>query len=416
MSVCEGTENMRAAGEKGAACAERAGEKGAANAGRAGEMGAAGDAAGAGEKVAANAGRVGEKGGPRAGCAGKALSREASAACRDGAGEMGISSDVAAPCAVRAGESLSGDMPAGQGVRAGKDSSESAGDSSAADAAAARTGFARSRRTALKLGVLLALALLLVLAALFAENLCPFDPYAQNLSQALQVPSAEHLLGCDRYGRDMLSRVLVGGRASILSTLACVAVVALVGTVVGVVAGWRGGALDTLLMRLSDIFLAFPGLVFALAVAGVLGGGIQNAVIALAAIGWPKFARIARSQTLAQRSSTYLQACRMQGCGEFALVVRHVLPNILGPVAVCAVLDVGTVLMELAGLSYLGLGAQPPMAEWGSMMSDGRSMLQTAPWCVLAPGLAIFVTVLVFNLLGDTLRDFLDPNLKGGRS
>jgi peptide/nickel transport system permease protein len=265
---------------------------------------------------------------------------------------------------------------------------------------------------AAKLVFLCVLAGLLLLAAIFAEQLCPYDPYAQNLREALMAPSAQHLLGTDRYGRDMLSRVLAGGRASIVSTLVCVIVVSAVGTAVGVVAGWRGGWLDTLLMRLSDVFLAFPGLVFALAVAGVLGGGIQNAVTALAAIGWPKFARIARSQTLAARGSAFIQASRMQGACGLALVVRHVLPNIAGPIVVCAVLDVGTVLMELAGLSYLGLGAQAPMAEWGSMMSDGRSMLQTAPWCVLAPGLAIFVTVLVFNLLGDTLRDYLDPEKK----
>ena len=273
-----------------------------------------------------------------------------------------------------------------------------------------------SSATARKLVVFAALAVLLVLAALFAEYLCPYDPYAQNLREALQAPSGAHLLGTDRYGRDMLSRVIMGGQSSIASTLVCVAVVTVIGTAVGVISGWRGGALDTLLMRTSDVFLAFPGLVFALAVAGVLGGGIQNAVIALCAIGWPKFARIARSQTLAVRDASFIQAARMQGTKGLALIVRHVLPNIAGPIVVCAVLDIGTMMMELAGLSYLGLGAQPPMAEWGSMMSDGRSMLQTAPWCVLAPGLAIFVTVLVFNLLGDTLRDYLDPKKKGSAS
>lgn len=273
-----------------------------------------------------------------------------------------------------------------------------------------------SSATARKLVVFAVLAVLLVLAALFAEHLCPCDPYAQNLREALQAPSGAHLLGTDRYGRDMLSRVIMGGQSSIASTLVCVAVVTVIGTAVGVISGWRGGALDTLLMRTSDVFLAFPGLVFALAVAGVLGGGIQNAVIALCAIGWPKFARIARSQTLAVRDAPFIQAARMQGTKGLALIARHVLPNIAGPIVVCAVLDIGTMMMELAGLSYLGLGAQPPMAEWGSMMSDGRSMLQTAPWCVLAPGLAIFVTVLVFNLLGDTLRDYLDPKKKGSAS
>ena len=273
-----------------------------------------------------------------------------------------------------------------------------------------------SSATARKLVVFAMLAVLLVLAALFAEYLCPYDPYAQNLREALQAPSGAHLLGTDRYGRDMLSRVIMGGQSSIASTLVCVAVVTVIGTAVGVISGWRTGALDALLMRTSDVFLAFPGLVFALAVAGVLGGGIQNAVIALCAIGWPKFARIARSQTLAVRDASFIQAARMQGTKGLALIARHVLPNIAGPIVVCAVLDIGTMMMELAGLSYLGLGAQPPMAEWGSMMSDGRSMLQTAPWCVLAPGLAIFVTVLVFNLLGDTLRDYLDPKKKGSAS
>ena len=191
-----------------------------------------------------------------------------------------------------------------------------------------------SHATVRKLVVFTVLAALLVLAALFAEHLCPYDPYAQNLREALQAPSEAHLLGTDRYGRDMLSRVIMGGQSSIASTLVCVAVVTVIGTAVGVVAGWRGGALDTLLMRTSDVFLAFPGLVFALAVAGVLGGGIQNAVIALCAIGWPKFARIARSQTLAVRDASFIQAARMQGTKGLALIVRHVLPNIAGTIVV----------------------------------------------------------------------------------
>ena len=211
-----------------------------------------------------------------------------------------------------------------------------------------------SSATARKLVVFAVLAVLLVLSALFAEHLCPYDPYAQNLREALQVPSEAHLLGTDRYGRDMLSRVIMGGQSSIASTLVCVAVVTVIGTTVGVISGWRAGALDALLMRTSDVFLAFPGLVFALAVAGVLGGGIQNAVIALCAIGWPKFARIARSQTLAVRDASFIQAARMQGTKGLALIARHVLPNIAGPIVVCAVLDIGTMMMELAGLSYLG--------------------------------------------------------------
>jgi peptide/nickel transport system permease protein len=162
-------------------------------------------------------------------------------------------------------------------------------------------------------------------------------------------------------------------------------------------------------MRISDICLAFPGLVFALAVAALLGGGVSNAVIALAVISWPKYARVARSQTLAIKSGPFIAAARLSGSTSAQMIFRHVLPNILGPILVTAMLDIGTMMMELAGLSFLGLGAQPPTAEWGNMMSNGRSMLQTYPWIVLSPGLAIFITVVIFNLLGDTVRDYMDP-------
>ena len=165
----------------------------------------------------------------------------------------------------------------------------------------------------------------------------------------------------------------------------------------------------TILMRISDIFLAFPGLVFALAVAAVMGGGVQNAVIALGAISWPKYARIARSQTLAQKESLYMRAAILSGCSTGKLILKHILPNITGPILVTAMLDIGTMMMELAGLSFLGLGAKPPVAEWGSMMSDTRNLLTTHPWVTFAPGIAIFLSVMVFNLLGDTVRDLLDP-------
>lgn len=183
----------------------------------------------------------------------------------------------------------------------------------------------------------------------------------------------------------------------------------------GIICGWRGGFVDAFLMRISDLFLAFPSLVFALAVAGVLGGGVQNAVLALAVVSWPKFARLARGLTLAQKEAPYIMAARLSGSSTPALLLRHILPNIAGPVLVTAVLDIGTMMMELAGLSFLGLGVQPPAAEWGSMINEGRSLLQIAPWMSLAPGAAIFVTVLIFNLLGDTLRDYLDPEHKKKR-
>lgn len=253
------------------------------------------------------------------------------------------------------------------------------------------------------------LAVLLVVCSLFSECLTPYDPYLQDLTIAKQAPSAEHLLGTDRYGRDMLSRVIAGSRASIFSTLLLVAVTAILGTAVGVLCGWVGGMMDTVLMRVSDVFLAFPGLVFALAVAGTLGGGLQNAMIALAAISWPKYARIARSQTLSQKETQWMKAVLLSGSGTGKIILKHILPNILGPILVTSVLDIGTMMMELAALSFLGLGAKPPIPEWGSMMSDTRSLMTTSPWITFSPGIAIFISVMIFNLLGDTIRDYADP-------
>ena len=253
------------------------------------------------------------------------------------------------------------------------------------------------------------LAILLIVASFFSEHLCPYDPYEQNLALAKAASSAEHLLGTDRYGRDMLSRVITGSYTSIFSTLLLVGFITVFGSMVGIICAWTGKWVDTLLMRLSDMFLAFPGLVFALAVAAVLGGGVHNAIFALAAISWPKYARLARSQTLAMQSAAYMQAAKMAGCSTIQMIRKHVIPNISGPILVTAMLDIGTMMMELAGLSFLGLGAKPPIPEWGSMMSDTRNLLATQPWITLSPGVAIFVSVMIFNLLGDTVRDWLDP-------
>ena len=262
----------------------------------------------------------------------------------------------------------------------------------------------RKNRTKRMFIIFSILAAALLICSIIAPLLCPYDPYAQDLSKSLQPPSAEHWLGTDRYGRDLLSRVIIGSQTSIYSTLILVAFMTVVGTVLGILAGLYGGILDTIIMRISDIFLAFPGLVFALAVAGALGGGVQNAIIALAAVGWPKFARLARSQTLAQKKQQYMDAARLSGNGTFKIIIWHLLPNI-----VTAVLDIGTSMMEIAGLSYLGLGAMPPVAEWGSMMSGAREFIQTAPWAAFAPGIAIFISVVIFNMFGDTVRDYFDP-------
>lgn len=260
-----------------------------------------------------------------------------------------------------------------------------------------------------RLVIFLFMALALLLVVIFAEQICPYDPNAQDTSVALQPPSAAHPAGTDRFGRDMLSRILVGLQTSIASTLTLVVIITLAGTVVGVICGYYGGVIDSVVMRISDVCLAFPGLVFAMAIAALLNGGLTSAVFALAVISWPKYARIARSQTLAQKNSNYVSAARLAGGSSLQIIVKHIFPNSIGPILVTSMLDIGTMLMELAGLSFLGLGAQPPTAELGNMMSGGRSMLQTYPWVIIGPGIAIFVAVVIFNLLGDTVRDYLDP-------
>lgn len=260
-----------------------------------------------------------------------------------------------------------------------------------------------------RLMLLLLLVSAVIFTAAFAGYLTPYDPYLQNLSDALQPPNSFHLLGTDRYGRDLLSRVIMGAQTSVFASLTLVIIISVTGTAIGMIAGYCGGLADAVMMRIADVFLAFPGLVFAIAVAGILGGGIVNAVLALAAVSWPKYARIARGQVISVKAMPYIKAARMSGGRPWQIMVYHILPNIAGPVLVTAMLDIGTMIMEIAGLSFLGLGAQPPTAEWGSMMSGGRSMIQTAPWVILAPGAAIFITVAIFNLFGDAARKLLNP-------
>lgn len=264
----------------------------------------------------------------------------------------------------------------------------------------------------LKLAVLVLLALFVVFVAITGDLLAPADPYKQALSQSQAAPSAEHWLGCDRFGRDMLSRIISGTRTTIFSAFALVAGIMILGTIFGVVAGYVGGWIDSIMMRVSDIFLAFPEMVFAISVAGLLSGGIWSAVIAVGLIAWPRYARIARSQVLSMKNNAFMSAAKLAGCPWYKMIFYHVLPNIVGPIVVTGALDVGAMIMNLAGLSFLGLGAKPPIAEWGSMMSEARSSFQSAPWTMLGPGLAIFVTVLIFNLLGDSIRDLLDPKQK----
>ncbi|MFR1214381.1 MAG: ABC transporter permease [Acutalibacteraceae bacterium] len=205
----------------------------------------------------------------------------------------------------------------------------------------------------LKLGFFLALVAGLLFIACFGQYIVPYDPYAQDLNNALQAPSGSHLLGTDRYGRDLLTRIIVGAQTTIFSALALVAGITIIGTIVGIICGYVGGWIDSLLMRISDIFLAFPEMVFAIAIAGVLNGGIWSAAIAVGLIAWPRYARVARSQVLAMKNHQYMNAAKLTGTPWYKVIVKHIMPNIMGPIIVTAALDIGAMIMNLAGLSYL---------------------------------------------------------------
>ena len=256
------------------------------------------------------------------------------------------------------------------------------------------------------------LAALILIVSLFSAQLAPYDPYATDPQLILKAPSAEHLLGTDNYGRDILSRILVGAKTSIFAALFIILAAGSLGSLIGLLSGYYRGRMDALLMRTTDVFQAFPDIVLAIAVAGVLGGGLVNAILALIATTWTQYARIARSAAIAAKEETYIQAARLSGCTDTRLLFGHILPNIAGPLIVTAVLHVSTMMMGLAGLSYLGIGVQIPAAEWGAMISEGQKYLQQAPWAALAPSAVMVAVMMVFNMFGDQLRDLIDPKTR----
>ncbi|WP_151718152.1 nickel transporter permease [Gemmobacter serpentinus] len=274
-------------------------------------------------------------------------------------------------------------------------------------------GWLRLKRNPLAVAGLIIIGVLLVLAA-FAPWLATHDPITQNLQNRLQPPlTPGHWLGTDDFGRDIWSRIVFGARIT-LSVIALVAVTApILGLIIGTVAGYFGGWVDTVLMRITDIFLAFPRLILALALVAVLGPGIENAVFAIALTAWPPYARVARAETLTVRNSDYIAAVRLQGAGPLRIIWGHVMPMCLPSVIIRVTLDMAGVILIAAGLGFLGLGAQPPMSEWGLMISAGRKYLFEQWWVATMPGLAIFIVSLGFNLLGDGLRDVLDPRSAG---
>jgi len=255
----------------------------------------------------------------------------------------------------------------------------------------------------------LAVVAALLLVAIFAPWLATQDPYAQDLAQRLQAPGAHHWFGTDQVGRDLYSRIVYGSRPTLAIVSLVVLIVGPIGLVVGAVAGYAGGKVDAVLMRITDIFLAFPGLVLALAFVAALGPGLVNAVIAISLTHWPGFARLARAETLIVRSSDYIAASRIQGASALRILFRHVVPMCLPTLIVRMTLSMAGVILTAAGLGFLGLGAQPPSPEWGAMLASGRRFLIDYWWMSTFPGLAIMVVSLAFNLLGDGLRDVLDP-------
>ncbi len=258
----------------------------------------------------------------------------------------------------------------------------------------------------------LATLILLVLAAIFAPFLAPAGPTQIMLPNKLLPPSLAHPFGTDDLGRDVLSRVIYGGRISLASGVVVVLIAMLLGVVLGLVAGYWGGVIDGVVMRVSDVFLSFPRLVLAMAIAASLGAGLINGMIAVALSWWPWYARLVRSQVLSLKQADFVTAASSTGASHGRIIVRHLLPNIIGLIAVQSSLDLGYAILFTASLSFIGLGAQPPTPEWGAMISQGRNYMLTHWWYPTFPGLAIFVAVLGANLFGDTLRDILDPRLR----
>ncbi len=263
------------------------------------------------------------------------------------------------------------------------------------------------RRPGARIG--LAIAALFLVLTVTAPWIAPYDPYDQDLSGALSPPSGEHLFGADQYGRDMLSRVIYGTRSALITIIVADGLALVGGGGLGLVAGFAGGRVDAAVMRLVDVLLAFPYLLLALIIVAALGPSLTNCILAIGIICTPQYARLMRGQVLAVQGADFVWAARSVGAAPLRVMLRHVLPNSLSPVLVMATLQAGSVVVETAGLSFLGLGAQPPSPDWGALLADGHGYFLTAWWIATFPGLAIFLVVLGFNLIGDALRDQLDP-------
>lgn len=256
----------------------------------------------------------------------------------------------------------------------------------------------------------LILAVLIILVAIFAPIVSGgVDPLKGDLNDALLAPSKAHIFGTDKMGRDVFARVIYGSRSSLTATFGVVALIFFIGTILGVISGHFGGIIDSIIMRIADMMLSFPGLVLALAVAGIMGASIKNAIVAVVVVNWTKYARLGRSLVLKIRNRDYVAAAVVTGSKTPHMIFKYMLPNALPTLIITAATDIGGMMLELASMSFLGFGAKPPAPEWGYMLNEGRACIQSAPWLMIFPGLAIFIVVVVFNMLGDSLRDILDP-------
>jgi peptide/nickel transport system permease protein len=258
-----------------------------------------------------------------------------------------------------------------------------------------------------------AIVCMFLLLTAFAAVIAPYDPFDQDLSAALTAPSSAHLLGTDQYGRDVLSRIIYGSRTALLAIVIADGIALAFGAALGLLAGFLGGRTDALVMRVVDVLLAFPYLLLALIIVAALGPSLINSIVAIGVVYTPQYARLIRGQVLSIKTTEYVVAARAVGASPLRIMLRHVLPNSFTPLLVMATLQSGTVVVETAGLSFLGLGAQPPSPDWGALLADGQNYFLTAWWIATFPGLAIFVVVIGFNLFGDALRDFFDPRRRG---
>lgn len=256
--------------------------------------------------------------------------------------------------------------------------------------------------------LLVVAAIAIILVGIFAPVIATHSPYESNLHDAFIAPNSEHIFGTDKLGRDIFSRVIYGTRISLSAALILVILIFTIGTTLGVIAGYFGGIIDTIIMRISDMMISFPGMVLAIAMAGIMGASVKNAVIAITVVSWTKYARLSRSLVLKIKETDYIRAAKVTGCKTVHIITRHIIPNIISTLIITATTDIGTMILELSALSFLGFGAQSPQAEWGLMLNEGRAYMVDCSWLMIYPGLAICIVVVVYNLLGDNLRDILD--------